>query len=71
MKHKPADDRLIEILRAESISTYVQQLIARVDQERRHTKIAKAAVRHAVQRNHISPEGCSPCEHIDIILGGA
>jgi hypothetical protein len=68
VKHEPADNRLIECLRAESLSTHVHRLIARLDQERRKTRIAYSAVRHAVHRTHTSPAGCSACEHIEAIL---
>ena len=68
MRPEPADDHLIEVLRAESVSTYVQQVIARLDQERRKTRIAYSAVRHAVQHTHVASGGCSACDHIEAIL---
>jgi hypothetical protein len=68
MRHEPADNRLIEVLRAESVSTHMQRLIARLDIERKQRKIAQTAVRHAVNRTHTSPAGCSACDHIEAIL---
>ncbi len=69
MKHEPASDRLIDVLREQSLSTHMQKVIARLDQERSKAKIARHAVRHAVYRTHgAAPDSCSPCSFIQEIL---